>query len=78
VSKLKVRNRAIIFRVTEDEYKHLQKACSAAGGRSLADFARLRLLGAPGGESPAIARVAEKLDEVKHAVQQLTGILKNS
>ena len=39
----KPRNRTLIFRLTQDEYDHLQAASS--GARSLSDFARERLLG---------------------------------
>ncbi|MGA3189704.1 MAG: hypothetical protein ABSF22_21565 [Bryobacteraceae bacterium] len=38
----KPRNRTLIFRLTQDEYDHLQAASS--GARSLSDFARERLL----------------------------------
>jgi hypothetical protein len=40
----KPRNRTLIFRLTQDEYDHLQAASS--GARSLSDFAREQLLGA--------------------------------
>jgi hypothetical protein len=74
--RVKARNRAVIFRVTEEEYTHLKEACSAVGGRSLSDFTRLKLLGPPAeGVTPAFFQVAEKLDELKAAVQQLTQLV---
>jgi hypothetical protein len=60
--------------VTEEEYTHLKEACSAVGGRSLSDFTRLKLLG-PRAETPGIFQVAEKLDELKAAVQQLARLV---
>jgi len=79
VAVTKPRNKAVLFRVTEDEYNRLVDACSTGGARSLSDFARARLLG--GASSPAepnsspslsLAQVEEKLDELKSAVDQLT------
>jgi hypothetical protein len=79
MSGVRARTRAVIFRVTEEEYAHLKKACSAGGGRSLSDFTRLKLLGPPAeGVSPAFSQVAEKLDELKAAVQQLTSLVAKS
>lgn len=76
MADVRARNRAVIFRVTEEEYTHLKKACSAGGGRSLSDFTRLKLLGPPAeGATPAFFQVAEKLDELKAAVQQLTRLV---
>jgi hypothetical protein len=68
MAQVRARNRAVIFRVTEEEYTHLKNACSAGGGRSLSDFTRLKLLGPPS----EAATLTEKLDELKAAVQQLT------
>jgi hypothetical protein len=76
MADIRARNRAVIFRVTEEEYTHLKKACSAGGGRSLSDFTRLKLLGPPAeGATPAFFQVAEKLDELKAAVQQLARLV---
>ena len=76
MADIRARNRAVIFRVTEEEYTHLKKACYAGGGRSLSDFTRLKLLGPPAeGATPAFFQVAEKLDELKAAVQQLARLV---
>jgi len=79
VSVTKPRNKAVLFRVTEDEYNRLIHACSSGGARSLSDFARARLLystPAPAelslAQAPSLAQVEEKLDELKSAVDQLT------
>ena len=70
------RTRSVIFRLTQDEYHHLEAACSMGGARSLSDFARSRVLRATG--EPSLAEVEKKVDEIKVAVQQLTHILVKS
>ncbi len=62
----KPRNRTLIFRLTQDEYDHLQAASS--GARSLSDFARERLLGAI--ERPPID---QQLTELKGMISELLG-----
>jgi hypothetical protein len=64
----KPRNRTLIFRLTQDEYDHLQAASS--GARSLSDFARARLLGAI--ERPPIE---EQLTELKLTVERIAELL---
>ena len=65
----KPRNRTLIFRLTQDEYDHLQAASS--GARSLSDFARERLLGAiqpqPG--------IDQQLTELKMTVERIAELL---
>ena len=41
---LHVRNRIVVFRLSEEEYNNLRSACDAAGGRTLSDFTRTELL----------------------------------
>lgn len=60
----KPRNRTLIFRLTQDEYDHLQAASS--GARSLSDFARERLLGSL--ERPPVDR---QLSELKMMIAEL-------
>ncbi len=38
------RNRLVNFRVNDEEYRALRKACAEAGARSISDFARLAIL----------------------------------
>jgi hypothetical protein len=38
------RNRIVLFRVTEPEYRVLAQLCAVKGGRSIAEFARGELL----------------------------------
>ncbi len=44
MARSKRRDRSIIFRVDEQEYKCLKSACEAAGNRSLSDYTRTELL----------------------------------
>ena len=69
----KPRKRAVIFRITQDEYDHLKSACSARGARSLSDFARSRVLRALG--EPSLADVGQRINELELAVQQLAEVL---
>ena len=41
---MSVRNRAVIFRLTEDDHATLRNACRQFGGRNISDFARTGLL----------------------------------
>ena len=67
----KPRNRALIFRLTQDEYETLRVASTDQGARSLSEFARVKLLGALGDPAlygeiselrSTIARLAERLE----------------
>ena len=40
----KPRNRVVVFRLSQDEYRSLQEACSRAGARNLSDFTRSEVL----------------------------------
>jgi hypothetical protein len=40
----KPRNRVVVFRLTQDEYRALQEACSRSGARNLSDFTRSEVL----------------------------------
>ncbi|HWZ31974.1 MAG TPA: hypothetical protein VNX18_11595 [Bryobacteraceae bacterium] len=73
----KPRNRVVIFRLTQDEYRQLETISSAGGARSLSDFARSKILGGGGGD-PSLAEIAKKLDELQGVVQGLERILGKS
>ena len=62
----KPRNRALIFRVTQDEYEALQTASSGYGARSLSEFARVKLFGAL--ETP---RLQTEISELRLTVERL-------
>ena len=40
----KPRNRVVVFRLSQEEYRMLTEACERAGGRNLSDFTRSELL----------------------------------
>lgn len=40
----KPRNRIVVFRLSQEEYRLLQEACSRAGARNLSDFTRSEVL----------------------------------
>jgi hypothetical protein len=42
----KTRDRIIVFRVTQDEYRSLKEACESRAARNLSDFTRSEVLGA--------------------------------
>ena len=59
------KKRIVNFRLTEDEYQTLQKACSNTGARSISDYARSVLLGAlpdeTGAQRPDMSRRIDQL-----------------
>ena len=67
----KPRTRAVIFRLTQDEYNRVKSASSAGGARSLSDFARANVLRAAG--EPTLGQMERKLDEVNRTVRQIGG-----
>jgi uncharacterized protein (DUF1778 family) len=72
MTALKRRTRAIIFRLTDDEYDALKTACAQRGARTVSDFARTELL-----RSVALGRkdVTDKLTEIESGVQRLERML---
>jgi hypothetical protein len=38
------RNRVVVFRLSQDEYRTLKEACERAGARNLSDFTRSEIL----------------------------------
>jgi hypothetical protein len=69
----KPRKRAVIFRITQEEYNSLKSACSAGGARSLSDFARSRVLRALG--EPSLSDVGQRINQLEQAVQQLAEVI---
>ena len=67
------RNRILIFRLTQDEYRTLQAASSDRGARSLSEFARAKLLGSLGAPP-----VDEQITELKTAVARIEQLLEKS
>jgi hypothetical protein len=44
VPTTKPRNRIVVFRLTQDEYRTLTQACRTRGGRNLSEFTRSELM----------------------------------
>jgi hypothetical protein len=55
----------VVFRLTQEEYRRLQAACSAQGGRNVSDFTRSELLARIEDEDSG-----ECLEKRLHAVEQ--------
>ncbi len=72
------RNRIVIFRLTQAEYERLRLACSAAGARTLSDYARSELMHASQADSQGLTNpeqcraIDEKLDELKAMVNRFS------
>jgi hypothetical protein len=69
MADIKPRTRAVIFRLTQDEYNRVKSASHAGGARSLSDFARANILRAAG--EPTLGQVERKLDELDRTVRRL-------
>src|SRR4051812_35348764 len=70
----KLRNRVVLFRLTQDEYDSVQKACVEGSARSISDFARVRILGsAP--DSTSLAQIESTLAELSRSVENLTRLI---
>lgn len=73
VDNMKPRTRAVIFRITQDEYNQLKSATERSGARSLSDFARAKCLRAIG--EPSTAELSQKVGSLESAVDRLTQVL---
>ena len=67
----KLRNKYLIFRLTQDEYQALESA--STGARSMSDYARTKLLGSLG--TPALD---QQLLELKSAVTRIAELLEKT
>lgn len=65
----KSKTKAIIFRISEEDYARLESKTQASGVRSLSEFARSKVLRATA--EPSLAEVGQKLSELESAVKQL-------
>jgi hypothetical protein len=71
----KPRNRVVLFRLTQEEYAQVQQACTEGGARSVSDFARARILGQSGGDSPALVQMQAQIEELTRAVELLARVI---
>lgn len=78
MSSPKLRNRMVIFRLTQEEYENLRSVCSERGGRNLSDFTRSELLNFLGAEplgevmEKRFSDVKQRLSDLQDAVGKLT------
>lgn len=71
------RNRIVVFRLSQEEYKNLKHACQLRGARSVSDFTRSEILASVSGEPvggpvhPAFDRIVHEITELKFTVASL-------
>ena len=63
------------FRLSQDEYDSLTKACAAQGARSISEFARLAVLRRVQTLGPQTVSFADDLTTVSSQLQELHGAL---
>jgi hypothetical protein len=61
-----------LFRLTQDEYNQVRRACADGAARSVSDFARARILGAAPTDTASMAQVESRLTELSRTVERLT------
>jgi len=75
---MRPRNRLVIFRLSEDEYRNLKMACSLREARSVSDFARDAVLGSIGtGERGEESR-DRRLRELETGIRQILRLLERA
>lgn len=72
MAALKRRTRAVIFRLTDDEYEALKAACLESGARTVSDFARGELLRSVEREQ---RKVTERLAQIESGVHRLEELI---
>lgn len=74
----KRRTRAVNFRLSEEEFEELKRACVAEGARSMSDFARTAVwrMIASGFNTLPSAGVADRLDKLQQQLSELAGLLR--
>ena len=72
----------MVFRLTQDEYKRLQKECMVAGARNLSDFTRRELLDKTASKKSIdnldgrLTKFEKKMSELQVAVRQISKLLR--
>jgi hypothetical protein len=69
------RNRLVVFRLSQEEYRALKTACAIRGGRNLSDFTRSELLAMIQSE-PVGPMVQRRLTEVEQTLTNLYTVLR--
>jgi hypothetical protein len=65
------RDRIVVFRLTQDEYKSLQAACSERGGRNISEFTRTELLALINQRRSAGSDIERRLAGIQLALRRL-------
>ncbi|MEO5924913.1 MAG: hypothetical protein ABIR70_13925 [Bryobacteraceae bacterium] len=73
----KPRNRVVLFRLTQDEFDEVQKACAGGAARSVSEYARARILGLTDQPS-SLAQLENRVADLSHAVTQLTRMVESA
>jgi transposase len=68
------RTRALMFRLTDVEFDHLEKARAKGGARSLSDFVRSQVLSGAG--QPTLAQIESKLNELAQTAEQIVSAVR--
>lgn len=75
------RNRVVVFRLSQEEYRSLKLACSQRGARNVSDFTRNEILdalqAAPLDEliQPGFERIEQRLAELRSAIVSLALVM---
>jgi hypothetical protein len=70
----KPRDRVVVFRVSQDEYRALKEACDRRGSRNLSDFARSEIL-ADLDTGPIIDYVNQRFASIEQAISAVQSSL---
>ncbi len=75
----KLRNRVVVFRLTQEEYALLKQACTWRGGLSVSEFTRMELLTAiqqgTNAERRDLGAIVEELSLLRASVDRLFTLL---
>jgi len=76
----KPRNRIVVFRLSQEEYRALKEACDRCGARNLSDFTRSGILTYLRGDSSSLMdrRFAMLEQEVASLKSRITNLLQGS
>ncbi len=72
----KRRDRLVVFRLTQEEYRRLQRESSRNGARSLSDYTRARLL-QPDREAAMSKRIEERLARFDERLDEVHAVLRH-
>jgi hypothetical protein len=84
VTTLNIRNRMVVFRLTQEEYVSLSDACRSKGARNLSEFTRSELLNLLRSEaSPTVIkhrfdRLEDKFHEIESSIERLMDRISSS